>query len=198
MNKINFKMKKRTILLDLGGVVFQSKGISNRKIDWDVIWKMNEIYGPMMDLGEKALPEFLREYNNQTDQSLEAEEFLKEIFDTLTFNKSLIEALKAYGDIIIVSDNYPENIEYISRRYNFSDWATKQFYSYDYKMYKANPLFFKRLLKDIEEYNVEDLIFIDDSISKLESAAKNNIYGIRYRDNAQTLKEINKYINTNK
>ena len=191
-------MNNRAILLDLGGVVFQSKGISNQQIDWDIIWKMNEVYGPMMDLGEKALSEFLMEYNKQTDQSLAAEEFLKEIFDTLTFNKSLIKELKPYGDIIIVSDNYPENIEYISKRYKFNDWAIKQYYSYDYKMYKANPLFFKRLLMDIEEYNVEDLIFIDDSIAKLESAAKNNIYGIQYRDNDQVLKQMKKYTVHNK
>lgn len=46
------------------------------------------------------------------------------------------------SSIVIVSDNYRENIEYISEKYEFSKWAERQFYSFDYKIEKSNPLFF--------------------------------------------------------
>ena len=187
-------MKKKIILLDLGGVVFQSRGISNDNIDWDIIWKLNKKYGPGMDLGGPAFIDFLEEYNTSTKQQLKKQEFLKGVFDTLHFNKELIEFLKGYGDIVIVSDNYPENIEYISKRYNFEDWSIAQFYSFTYKMYKSNPEFFARLLKDLKEYEVDDMIFIDDSKSKIESAKKNSIKGILYLNNHQLKEDLKKMI----
>jgi len=188
-------MKRKIFLLDLGGVVFQSIGISNDTVNWDIIFRLNEIYGPRMDLGEPVFLEFLKEYNKITDQQLESQDFFKELFDTLDFNLELIEFLKCYGDIIIVSDNYPENIEYIAKRYNFERWSIAQYYSFTYKMHKANPDFFATLLKDLSHYDIKDLIFIDDSITKLESASKSFIKGIHYINNNQVKAIVEKTLN---
>jgi len=185
--------KQKITLLDLGGVVFQSTGVSNEKIDWKVITQLNQKYGHELCIGEDKFPDFMEEYNSMTRQFLTGKEFLKEVFDTLEINTELIEMVGAQNDIIIVSDNYRENIEYISKRYDFESWAIKQIYSFDYKMVKANPMFFQKLLNDLSEYTVEDMIFIDDSPHKIESAAKHGIKGIRYHDNEQ-IKEILKTV----
>lgn len=185
--------KKKIALLDLGGVVFQSKGISTKEINWDIIWDLNQKYGAKMDLGGHGFLDFLIEYNKLTKQDLNEEKFLEKVFDTLDFNQALIDFLRADRDIIIVSDNYRENINYISKRYDFSSWAIQAFYSFQYKMYKSNTNFFKKLRLDINEYNLEDLIFIDDSKSKLDSAAQNGIHGFLYENNEQIIKEIQNY-----
>lgn len=182
--------KKKIALLDLGGVVFQSAGRSNDLINWDTIWILNQKYGAEMDLGKRAFPDFLLEYNSLTRQNLNADKFLKYLYDTLDFNQELIDLIGKDRDIIIVSDNYKENIQYISNRYDFAGWSIKQIYSFDYKMYKSNPQFFKRLLKEIKQYHVNELIFIDDSKSKLESAAINGINGILYQTNEQLINEL--------
>jgi len=186
--------KKKVVLLDLGGVVFQSRGKSNDQMDWDIIWKLNGKYGAQMDLGGSGFLDFLNEYNELTNQNLKGEEFLEKVFDTLDFNKELIDFILEKRDIIIVSDNYRENIAYISKRYDFASWSIKEFYSFDYKMYKSNPDFFEKLLEDIKEYKTEELIFIDDSRSKLDSAFKSGIQGFLYENNEQIMNAIKNQI----
>jgi len=178
---------KKIILLDLGGVVFQMSGTSNEVIDWDIINKLNDIYMYELSLGKDKFPDFLAAYNARTHQTLIGKEFLQYLFDTLTFNKELIDIVSAYGEVIIVSDNYRENIEYISKRYEFDTWASQQFYSYDFELFKSTPKFFKRLLAELRAYSKEDMILIDDSPNKLESAAKNGIKGILFQNNEQVV-----------
>lgn len=182
--------QKQIILLDLGGVVFQSSGTSNSNINWKVINELNEKHGTELNVGEDKFPDFMIDYNEITNQSLSGNDFLRLVFDTLEINTTLIESLKKIGDIIIVSDNYRENIAYISERYVFESWAIKQYYSFDFQMVKSNPIFFKLLLEDLEEYDKAQMIFIDDSTSKLESAAKNGIEGILFQYNEQVFQAL--------
>ena len=187
-------MKKRRItLLDLGGVVFQSTGISNEKINWEIISRLNNKYGYELNIGKDRFLDFLEDYNELTNQNLIGKDFLKEVFDTLEINHELIKMIKNESDIVIVSDNYRENIEYISKRYNFENWSIKQIYSFDYQMEKSNPNFFKRLIEELNEYAVEEMIFIDDSNSKIESAKRSGIKGIQYENNEQIRNQLNEY-----
>lgn len=165
--------------------------MSNEKIDWQVITQLNHKYGHALNIGEDKFPDFMLDYNAVTQQSLTGKEFLKAVFDTLEINTELIELVGAQSDIVIVSDNYRENIDYISKRYDFDNWAIKQIYSFDYKMVKANPIFFQKLLNDLPEYSTEDMIFIDDSPHKIVSAAKHGIKGIQYHDNEQIKTALN-------
>jgi len=177
-------MKNKTVLLDLGGVVFNSTGVSNEKINWTTITELNHKYGFQLNIGEDVFSDFLADYNQMTQQKITGAEFLKLVFDTLEFNQELVDFLSIDHRIIIVSDNYRENIEYISQRYHFSNWAEQQFYSFDFKMHKSNSLFFKLLLEKIN-VDVDNLIFIDDSIKKIESAKLHGIRGILFKNNQQ-------------
>jgi HAD superfamily hydrolase (TIGR01509 family) len=174
----------KVILLDLGGVTFQSTGVSNEVIDWKIISQLNNIYGHDLNVGKDRFPEFMKDYNRLTGQSLSGAAFLEGVFDTLVFNADLVQLLSQIGDIIIVSDNYRENIEYISERYHFSDWAVHQIYSFDYQLEKADPLFFEKLLQELD-YESDELLFIDDSPRKIESAQKHGIKGIVFHNNEQ-------------
>ena len=189
--RIQNMKKKKIALLDLGGVVFQMFGKSNKEIDWTIIQQLNEKYGT--STGGLDFPNFLLAYNELTKQALKGEEFLEKVFDTLDFNQELIEFIRRDRDIIIVSDNYRENIEYISKRYHFSDWSIQQIYSYEYEMYKSNPAFFQQLLEENKELKLENLLLIDDSPSKLDSAFKNGICGIQFINNKQVIREIIEY-----
>ncbi len=185
--------KKKIILLDLGGVVFQSTGISNQIINWKVITKLNSKYGYELNIGKDKFPDFLSEYNQLTNQTLTGIRFLESLFNTLQMNRELVELIRQKHNIIIVSDNYRENIEYISERYDFKSWAIKQIYSYDYNMVKSNPLFFARLSEELTEYDKKEMLFIDDSQNKIASAEKNGIKGILFQNNEQIKRELREY-----
>jgi FMN phosphatase YigB (HAD superfamily) len=185
-------MNKKLILLDLGGVVFQSDGKSNEIINWEVITLLNGKYSYELNIGKDVFYDFLEEYNAITKQKLSKEGFLKAVFDTLEINTELIEIVGAESDIVIVSDNYRENIAYISERYDFKSWSIGQIYSFDYQFEKSNPNFFKHLVEELKDYDLEQLILIDDSPNKLKSAAENGIKGILFESNEQVKKALEK------
>lgn len=174
----------KAVLLDLGGVVFQSSGISNVQIQWPVITQLNYKYGHELNVGADLFPNFLRDYNQMTQQQLEGSRLLKLIFDSLEFNEELLALLGSQFPIIIASDNYRENIEYISQRFKFNQWAVAQFYSFDLALEKTDPGFFTSVLERIP-YKADDLLFIDDSPHKIAAAQQVGIQGIVYRDNKQ-------------
>jgi hypothetical protein len=86
--------RNKLALLDLGGVVFQSTGVSNEKVKWNIISKLNEKYGHGLNIGKDLFPEFMAEYNELTAQDLRGEAFLESVFDTLEINRELIEMLR--------------------------------------------------------------------------------------------------------
>ena len=186
-------MHRKVTLLDLGGVVFQSTGKSNKQIQWKIISELNHKYGYELNIGEDKFSNFLEEYNEITKQYLSGKEFLKSVFDTLEINTELIDLIREDSDIVIVSDNYRENINYISKRYDFQSWAVKQIYSFDYKMEKSNPNLFRRLLEELSEYKKEEIVFIDDSQSKLDSAGKSGIKGILFKNNKQIKEDLKRH-----
>ncbi|MEL6989165.1 MAG: HAD-IA family hydrolase [Bacteroidota bacterium] len=184
-------MQIKVVLLDLGGVVFESTGISNEIIDWKIISELNNKYGADLNKGETTVDQFLKEYNNRTKQHLDIQLFLKSIFDTLKHNESLIKRLSVLP-IYIVSDNYRENIAYISERYSFNEWASNQFYSFDLALEKTDHRFFPRLLKEID-FPPHELLFIDDSIDKISNAIAVGINAIHFRGNTDLFKKLEPY-----
>jgi HAD superfamily hydrolase (TIGR01509 family) len=182
--------KKKIALLDLGGVVFQSIGNSNQIINWKVITKLNYKYGYELNTGKEVFPDFLSDYNAITNQTLTGHQFLESVFNTLKLNDELIKYLRENYDIVIVSDNYKENIKYISKRFNFENWTIMQLYSFDYQMIKSNPLFFAEILNALSEYSKEEMIFIDDSQNNIKSAALHGIRGVLFKNNAQVQKDL--------
>ena len=171
------------VLLDLGGVALQPSELIGKKINWKIINELNAKYEAGL---QYTFLDLISEHNTLTTQSLSEKEFVTEVFKTLQLNKELIAIVSHYADIIIVSDNYKESVAYMLDRFNFEKWSIKQIYSYEYKMVKSNPDFFKKFLRENPEYDAKDLILIDDSETKLESASKSGIKGILYTNNDQT------------
>lgn len=178
----------KNVLLDLGGVVFNSTGLSNEKIDWKIISQLNHKYGHQLNIGEISAQPFLDEYNQLTSQELILADFLQSIFDTLEFNSQLISFLSERAHIYILSDNYRENIAYISKRYKFATWSKKQFYSYDFELTKyQGTKIFELVLQNLD-IKASDLIFIDDSPEKIKFAQQCGIPSIIYKNNQQLFK----------
>lgn len=183
------KQKIRYVLLDLGGVVFGSTGTTNAQIDWAVISKLNAKWGHRLNLGEDLFLQFMDDYNRQTNQNLVRIEFLKAVFDTLVFNEELVQLVKSHAEIIILSDNYRENIAYVSLRYQFESWASRQLYSFQAGMTKSDPRFFKWVIDQLG-IAPEDLLFIDDDPNNIKTAAECGIKGIKFVNNDQLRREF--------
>ncbi len=184
-------MKK--ILLDLGGVAFQSTGKSNDQIDWSIISKLNEKHGHQLNIGEDIYPVFIKEYNELSNQNFDGDQFLIAIWETLEFNSELVDFLKKHFEIFILSDNYRENIEFISKKFDFDSWSTKGYYSYDYKMGKENTALFKQVIADLKT-KPEDLLFVDDSQYKIDNARLCGIPSILFTNNESLKESIAPYI----
>lgn len=182
----------KTILLDLGGVVFESVGKSSPIIDWKIVSALNNKYGHQLNIGTLEATVFLAEYNAQTHQNLSLEQFLEAIFDTIQFNQELVANLSARYEIYILSDNYRENIAYISKRYRFEDWSKGQFYSFDFGVGKyEGTLLFEQVLNALGK-PANEVLFIDDSADKLENASQIGIQGIQFKNNQQVFQELEK------
>lgn len=190
---LRYLLHMKHFLLDLGGVVFQSTGRSNQLIQWDIITRLNHQFGYALNVGQDRFPTFMEHYCRLSGQTLNGPDFLKAVFDTLDFNAPLVAFLQSLGSIYIVSDNYRENIAYISQRYRFADWSEKQFYSFDFAMIKEETGFFPRLLQDLD-LPAEELLLIDDSPRKLASAKEVGIAGIQFQTNEQTFSAVNKHL----
>ncbi len=177
------------ILLDLGGVAFSSTGIDIPGIEWKIISALNYKYGSEMCVGKNAFPAFLKDYNSQMNLDWSGDKFLVEIWKTLTFNHELVYDVLADYNIYIASDNYKENIDYISPIYKFPEWSLKQYFSCDLKCEKGDIMFWKKLLKDID-IPASQLLLIDDSDYKLNAAAQVGIDGILFKDNNQLAEQL--------
>ena len=183
-----------TLFLDLGGVVFTSSQETVSSVRWDVVNNLNYIYGHDLNIGRDVFPKFLNDYNSKAGTSFTTFEFLDHLFTTITYNEELVSFVKAHFSIIITSDNYRENIQFINKRYNISSWAKEQYYSYDFEIEKSDSNFFRKLLKKVN-VPIDSIVFIDDSLAKIRSAESCGIYSIQHLDNATTIEKLQEYLN---
>jgi FMN phosphatase YigB (HAD superfamily) len=174
------------LLLDLGGVVFQSTGRSSELIDWAKVGQLNRKYGHQLNIGADLFPTFVAEYNALTQQELDGPGFLKAIWETLEMNQELVEYLKARYRIFILSDNYRENIAFISERFHFSEWAQGQYYSFDFGLAKNNPQLFQLVLEELG-LKGSSVYYLDDDPGNIARAEAFGIRGVCFKENQQAM-----------
>lgn len=182
------------ILLDLGGVVFDYRGKQSPTINWDIVLELNSTFSGL-SLGKDTLDSYLHEYNTRTSQALSKREFLDDIWDTIEYNEELVRWLQRHFSIYILSDNYRENIEYVTERFNLDSWSEAAYYSYQFGMTKASPELFRQVIKRIGR-PATDFIFVDDSDYKLETAAQVGLRGVKHVDNESTIAALEKLLPT--
>ena len=181
------------LLLDLGGVVFTGPVRHSDTIDWDIIHDLNETYAHDLNIGQDVFDNFITDYNDRVGKIMTQQEFLTELFNTLHYNEELISFAREHFQVIIASDNYRENIEFINRRYDLTSWTEDQFYSYDFQMTKEDPRFFEMLLDQLS-VSPDTFIFLDDSTSKLVAAEKTGIQGIHHTSNATSIAALKRFL----
>lgn len=72
-------------------------------------------------------------------------------------------------------------------------WTIGEVYSYDYQMVKYKYNLFERFIQECKEYDLEQIIFINDSDSKLESAVQQNLVGILNQSSNQSKQNLAEY-----
>lgn len=96
--------------------------------------------------------------------------------------RKVAEDLRKKGvQVYLATDQEKYRTEFIWNNRNLKDWIDGKFVSFEMGCTKSDPIFFKTVL---EQLNVpaEEIVFFDDSKSKVEAAKKVGINGILYTD----------------
>ena len=104
-------------------------------------------------------------------------------------NRELVEWLKPRFRLFILSDNYRENIAFISQRFHFADWTEGQYYSFDFELDKTNPEIFRLVLEDLG-LKGSSVFYLDDDPGNIERAAAFRVKGVQFTNNEQAFAEL--------
>jgi HAD superfamily hydrolase (TIGR01509 family) len=102
---------------------------------------------------------------------------------------NIIDQLKGKYVLALFTENYKETFQYWLKKFNLPEKFNKIFNTYDYKMLKDNPKFYRQI---IEELQVEpkEILMIDDNIERLEVAQSFAIKTIHFIGANELEKEL--------
>ncbi|MFX1593020.1 MAG: HAD family hydrolase [Promethearchaeota archaeon] len=199
------KDKIKTIVFDLGGVVFTSgthltlvKLVEKYHIE---DWKSLNFFfksehnseGALLRLGHLSIDEFETKFylkfkiNENHPQNLRMIWFSNYIpyFSMLKILKELCEQYR----LIVFSGNIEERIRFLDSRYKFLKFFHKSLFSYEYHYAKTDREFYYELLKHLYCKPSEALL-IDDSFEVVEIAKSFGIHSILFSYTEQFTKEL--------
>lgn len=103
--------------------------------------------------------------------------------------KELIQKLRKSYKVVAFSGNIKERIEYLDKRYSLLKDFDDFVFSFDHKLSKKYPNFYKRLLETIKA-KPEECLFIDDKEKFLEMAMSLGMNTILFKDANTLTKEL--------
>lgn len=103
----------------------------------------------------------------------------------------IIMKLKDKYNLILLSDHVKEWIEYISSNNRDISYFKHKYFSYEYGMLKGDEGTFRYILEK-EKILPSETVFIDDYKSNIESAKREGIKGIVFKNAKQLERELQK------
>lgn len=102
----------------------------------------------------------------------------------------LIRNLHSRYTLILVSDNDATTVKNLKKyHHKLLNMFTKKYFSYELKILKSNPKFFKYVIDDLN-IPPSDCIFIDDKQKNVDAAKECGINGIVFSSVNQLKKEL--------
>lgn len=112
--------------------------------------------------------------------------------------KDIVVNLRSNGlKVTILSDNVPERIDYLQKKYGFLDLFDDVVLSYEVNLTKSSVEIFKLALGRINIKPAE-AVFVDDSQKKLDVAKTLGIATILFSDRNKLASDLEKVISSNK
>ena len=198
----------KTIVFDLGGVVFTSGSIL-------AIEKIQEIY----NIKDKSLLQEIFVDKPNTEGYLirkgliSIDEFEDQLFTKLEINKKekkhtryiwfgsycihygieyLLQFLKKKYRLIIFSGNVRERVEYLEQKCGFLKYFDDTVFSFDYQKNKNDIEFYEELIKHLD-CEPSEAILIDDEKKNIFIARSLGINGIHFYYTEKLIEDLKKY-----
>jgi putative hydrolase of the HAD superfamily len=195
----------KAVLFDLGGVYFEDGTDKFLKILSKTTDKPYEELYPIFRKG-KSLEyrknkitgkEFFNWAAKKLDTKLSGNELNRmwvSQYTEIPGIKQSIKKLKKRGiKVTILSDNVPERIIFLQKKYCFLDLFDDIVLSYEVNLTKASTKIFKLALSRIGIKHPKDVIFVDDREVNLKVAKKMGIKTIQYTSIRKLQQELDRY-----
>ncbi len=195
-------MPIKAIIFDLGGVLFENgtRSVMNylrhqHLIEQDVL---DDIFYSMKCFDLRSGKLSSSEYWNEVYlkypmlNSLD----LKTIwYEHYTLNQSvskIVEKLKKKYILGVFSDNIPDRVEFLKRKYSYHNNFDFELYSYELGYNKLSPKSINRLLGELSKRNIfaQEVIFIDDHKDCLVAAEKASLMTLQYSNPANLEEQL--------
>lgn len=168
----------------------KEKAISNIKLYQNIIdcsLKIETIkdeYNAMVEFYDNVFKDSYSEYSKQLVEQIAKDRVFG--FDKYRLYSDVIselERLSKKNKLILLSDNWPSVLEYM-RHFGLDTFFDRIYVSSIYGVKKQDGDFFDVMLKDYDDINESNAIFIDDHEENLDVAKEKGITGILMdRDN---------------
>ncbi len=199
-------MPIRAVIFDIGGVLL-------RRVDWtgERAWEKRlgvdkgGLYRLLTRTGlersatlglvsERQL--FQRFAANLGLDEEQLRQFEEAIWSGYQFNTELAEFLQSLRPrykTATLSNAWSEAREAVSREHKLNEFVDVMFFSAEVGLAKPDSRFYQLALSYLQVYP-EEVVFLDDVAENIDTARLLGIHGIRYKDNAQAIAAVRKYL----
>jgi FMN phosphatase YigB (HAD superfamily) len=180
--------KIRSIVFDLGGVLFTegksvAKEVLSREYGYDpVIIDQILTCERSRDMrkgliSEDAFWSWVQVTQGYDAQVIRDEWYKGYVLDPDVFG--LAKKLTGHYKLVAFSENIPDRIAYLDKKYRFRQLFDVEVYSYDHQLGKSEPQFLHVLLKTLRQ-RPDQILYIDNSSIPLELAKRRGVNVVRY------------------
>jgi len=197
--------KIKAVLFDLGGVFFEDGtekflNILSKKTNK----KYQELYpifrqGKSLEYRENKLSGkvFFDLASNEIGQILKPDELNNlwaSQYTEINGVRNIAEELKKQGLTVgILSDNVPERVNYLQKKYKFLGLFDLVIFSYEANLTKGNPEIYNLALNKLK-LQPNEVIFVDDRQSNLDIAKEVGIVPILFTDSESLKEKLKQYL----
>ena len=192
-------------LIDQDGFI---KEMAERySVDYHTLREVEREARHAMDAGFMSTEKYIAEIENSCGIKIDAREYHQIFFSKyVTLNYPLIEYIRNLNDkklkkryyLVLLSNNNPPFYEFMKKRTRFEKMFDKILISYQHKMKKPDPRFYRKALEGTR-IKPEECLYVDDRNDLAKAAKKLGMHPIVYTTFEQFLKEVRKFaINGNR
>ena len=201
------KPKIKALIFDIGGVIiFYDNMIAARKISKLINVPVKKIFNILDNPKSKFTNSYEFGSLPSVYWSIMAKELGVKRISTKKFAKSwtsifwpnkelifLVKKLKKNYKVGLISNMGKLHEKYLSQKYKLRDFFPVRVFSYKVKSRKPSSKIFRVILKKLKA-KPEEVIFVDDRNENIKPAKKLGMKTVLFKNNKQTIKEIEKLL----